>query len=236
MKIEPPRDDRFHLDVLSQPAPGMHLTGDYHDFVCLSPDRFLVVVGDGAGTGVRPALLTAMMKIQLRSRLDSPREVLSALNRRLFSVLPRGTDVVATCVVALVDIAAGSITTARAGHDSLFLVSDDVFEAESPTGPALGFDPEAEYEERTYPLQPDTRIVMFTDGLYDRSPRDGSSVGLRFRGMEDLIRHAHGDPHFIDQLLRLITANRILNSRPVIPLFDDDVTILSFLVRKIGPR
>jgi sigma-B regulation protein RsbU (phosphoserine phosphatase) len=236
MRIEPPGDDRFHLDVLSRPAPGMHLTGDYHDFVCLSPDRFLIVVGDGAGAGLRPALLTAMMKIQLRSRLDAPRQILIALNQRLFAVLPRGTDVVATCVVGLVDLAAGTVTTARAGRDSLFFVSDDVVEAEMPTGPALGFDPEADYEERTYPLHAGTRLVMFTDGLYDRSPRDGSGFDLRTRGMEDLLRHAHGDPHFIDQLLRLITANRILNSGPVIPLFDDDVTILSFLIRRIGPR
>lgn len=236
MKIEPPSDDRSQLDVLSQPAPGMHLTGDYHDFVCRSPDRFLVVVGDGAGAGLRPALVTAMMKIQLRSRLDAPREILAALNRRLFAVLPRGTDVVATCVVGLVDLAAGTVTAARAGHDSLFFVSDDVVDVEVPTGPALGFDPEAEYEERTYPLSAETRIVLFTDGLFDRSPREGSGTDLRFRGLGDPMRHAHSDPHFIDQLLRLITANRILNNRPVIPLFDDDVTVLSVAVRRIGPR
>ena len=236
MEIVPPADDRIRIDVLSRPAPGMHLTGDYHDVVRISPDRFLIVVADGAGTGVRPALLTAMMKILVRQGPGSPKDVLAAFNRRLIAVLPRGTDLLISCVTAEVDLREGTITTARAGHNSVFLVGDRVMEAAAPTGPALGFDPEATYEERTFSLQAETRIVLFTDGLYDRSPRGAESALVRSRGIEDLFRHAHGNPSFIDEVVRLVTADRILNGLPVVPLFDDDVTLLSFYVRGIGPQ
>ncbi len=70
MAVTIPPDERVEYQGFSRPAKEMHVTGDFNDFLRLDRDRYLLLVGDVSGHGMRAALLSAMLKIVVRSYVD----------------------------------------------------------------------------------------------------------------------------------------------------------------------
>ncbi len=59
---EIPVTDRIAFEISYKPLPELHCGGDYYDIIKLDNDRFIVLLGDVAGHGVKAALITTILK------------------------------------------------------------------------------------------------------------------------------------------------------------------------------
>ncbi|NLJ09821.1 MAG: response regulator, partial [Treponema sp.] len=57
-----PQSSLVEYRVSYRPVPQLYCGGDYYDVITLSPDKYLLLLGDVAGHGVRAAFVTGILK------------------------------------------------------------------------------------------------------------------------------------------------------------------------------
>jgi phosphoserine phosphatase RsbU/P len=160
--------------------PMTAVAGDYYDFLEIDEHRLGVLVADVSGHGVPAALLASMVKVALASqqgRADRPAAVMAGLNASLFGRLA-GQFV--TAAYLFIDARAGVIRYAAAGHPPMLRLlrrTLDVREVEQ-NGFALGFSPDAGYDELEQPLEAGDRLLLYTDGLIEAGNGDDELFGI----------------------------------------------------------
>jgi PAS domain S-box-containing protein len=161
-------------------ADGGAVGGDFYDCFAMSPDRWLVAVGDVAGKGTAAAVLTGLARHTLRAialREEDPTAMLRFLNE----ALRRQSRENAFCTVGLATIEpAGDgfeACLAAGGHPFPLLVrAGGSVEEVVVRGTLLGVEAEPLLEPQSLTLAPGDTLVLYTDGVVDA--RDGS--GERF--------------------------------------------------------
>lgn len=156
-------------------VPAAELAGDFFSVQQLSDTRAGVFICDVMGHGVRAALVTAMMRALVDSeaaRAAHPGEFLTGMNRRLCRLIqPVGEPMFVTAFYLVVDLVAGSLHYAAAGHPRpLHLQPAAGRVAPLPVaevGSALGLVPEASYVTSVTPLTAGDVVLLFTDGLFE---------------------------------------------------------------------
>ena len=164
------------LDVAADYVPMQKVGGDLYDFYDLGPDRLGLAVADVSGKGIAGSLLMAICRTNLRQiarRRESPADVLRELNRALAGEVCRGMFI--TLVFAVVDLAKGTLTFARAGHELPLICRRDPATGEAAgefaasEGMPVGMVDEAMFDaaiaDRTVPFGPGDALVLYTDGL-----------------------------------------------------------------------
>jgi len=177
------------LALLAHCEPAREVGGDYYDVLPIDGRRLGVLIADVAGKGTSAALYMAELKgviLALSQRHCSPRQLLIDANRILFRHLdPR---VFITITYAVVDLEAGIMTHARAGHCPLIYRpgpahSDRRAQVLAPDGLALGlqidqgekFD--SLLEEVTVPIGSGDLFVLYTDGISEAMNASGDYFG-----------------------------------------------------------
>ena len=166
------------LVVTAVCRPAREVGGDYYDFVPLGEHRLGVLVADVSGKGTSAAFYMAELKgliLALGEIYDSPKRLLVEVNRILSANLDTRTFI--TMIYAVLDLAAGTLTYARAGHTPLMylpaqgpqrgraqvLIPDGMVVGLQLTGIEERF---AELlEERTIAVAPGDLFALFTDGI-----------------------------------------------------------------------
>jgi sigma-B regulation protein RsbU (phosphoserine phosphatase) len=164
------------LAVTALCVPAREVGGDYYDFFPLGARRLGVLIADVAGKGTSAALYMAELKglvLSLSQIYHSPRQLLIEANRILGSTLDSRSFI--TMTYAVLDLANGVMTYARAGHTPLiFLAANGSARAQVliPNGMVLGLQidgAEARFgellEEKQIPLGVGDVIVFYTDGI-----------------------------------------------------------------------
>ncbi|MCU0255293.1 MAG: SpoIIE family protein phosphatase [Vicinamibacterales bacterium] len=159
-------------------VPAREVGGDYYDFFALGDGRLGLLVADVAGQGTSAALYMAELKgllLSLSKIHDSPRSLLSQVNHVLADNLDSRSFI--TMTYAIVDVAAGTLTYARAGHTPLLhytacgdgrrhvvpYAPDGLVVGLRIEGVAARFD--QLLQECTLPLRPGDVFVFYTDGI-----------------------------------------------------------------------
>jgi sigma-B regulation protein RsbU (phosphoserine phosphatase) len=183
LPVRPPRMPGLDIADLCEPA--REVGGDYYDFFELGPRRLGLLVADVSGKGTSAALYMAELKglMLALSRLEpSPRQLLIALNQHLSEHLDNRSFI--TMTYAVLDLENGTLTSARAGHTPLVVVSDGASDVIVPDGMVLGLRlPNAAerfgqiLEEHTRRVGPSDVIVLYTDGLTEATNEDGELFG-----------------------------------------------------------
>jgi serine phosphatase RsbU (regulator of sigma subunit) len=144
--------------------------GDYYDFVHLDPSRIGIVVGDVSGKGVSAAFYMSEVKgiFQALSRMyPSPRDFMVKANDALAGSIDKHSFV--SLIYAILDVATGRLTLARAGHCPMLLVSSNRVQYIRPGGMGLGLTEgrvfEGAIEEHALQLTEGDVCVFYTDGL-----------------------------------------------------------------------
>ncbi|MFC4150259.1 PAS domain S-box protein [Micromonospora mangrovi] len=154
-----------------QPAmSGLHLGGDWYDLVGLGDDRLAVVLGDVVGHRVEAAADMAQLRTMLNTliRLGVP---LTEVFVRLTELL--GFGFLGTCVVLVVDPAAGVVHVARAGHPHPVLLRPGGVPETVTTVNAMPLGMVTEpMTVTTMPFGPGDLLVAYTDGLVERRDRE----------------------------------------------------------------
>lgn len=170
----PPQIDDWCVESLYR--PGSYVGGDFYDVVVLD-DRYLgLVIADAAGHGVAAAMLSVLFKHRLNLLEEAsgeplrPKEVLRRVNKSLYSDMSAPGAFI-TSAYLLLDRRTGYLRMASAGHTPCVLTSrDGQSRLLSRTGPALGLEEDARYEEQSVDLEPGDRLLLYTDGILDGGP------------------------------------------------------------------
>jgi serine phosphatase RsbU (regulator of sigma subunit) len=169
--------------------PAREVGGDYYDFLPLDGGRMGILIADVAGKGTSAALYMAELKgvvLSLSQRHASPRDLLIDANRIISKHLDARSFI--TMTYAVVDLAARTITMARAGHCPLVYVPGPHAESRTPRalqpdGMVLGlqFDTGDVFsrtlEELTLPLGAGDLFLLYTDGISEAMNADGDYFG-----------------------------------------------------------
>jgi sigma-B regulation protein RsbU (phosphoserine phosphatase) len=166
------------LAVTALCVPAREVGGDYYDFFPMRGERLGVLIADVSGKGTSAALYMAELKglvLSLSQIYESPRQLLLEVNRIISENLDSRSFI--TMTYAVLDLAAGTMTYARAGHTPLMYMRHASPEGARvqvlvPNGMVLGLRlPGAEgkfeelLEEDTLELDLGDVVVLFTDGI-----------------------------------------------------------------------
>jgi sigma-B regulation protein RsbU (phosphoserine phosphatase) len=177
----PPPFSHPRLDVAREYIPVREIGGDYYDLVPLAGDRLAFALGDVMGKGVPAALLAANLKACLRAHLQThevvPAELIARVNRLFWEVTPRG--LFASLFFGLLDLGRGVLEFVNAGHDPPFILrADGTLRDLDEGGTVLGLVEESRYERGAVVVAPGDVLVLFSDGITDRSNVEGELFGV----------------------------------------------------------
>lgn len=148
---------------------GLEIGGDWYDLIPIAHRGVLVVVGDVSGHGLRAAATMAQLRYGIHAyaaQEDPPDVILSKLSG-LLSLDETGQ--LATVLCAMVDLTAGKVTVASAGHLPPLLVTADGGEyLDGEVGVPIGVEKNASYPASTRPVPASATLLAFTDGLVER--------------------------------------------------------------------
>ena len=188
------------LDVDARYMAAQKVTGDLYDVFYLGEGRLGVVVADVSGKGVSASLHMAICRTllhQIAGRFDSPARALSELNQALAGDVRNGIYI--TMAYAIVDVPAGHVTLARAGHElPLFLKRDratgmPLCEYVVSEGMPLGLVPPGMFDQAiadiVVPFTVGDILLLYTDGLTEAPNGDEQEFGSA--RLSDALRSAN---------------------------------------------
>jgi PAS domain S-box-containing protein len=206
-----PEHHRLALATRYLPAAEVEAGGDWYDVFLLDDDRIAFAVGDVVGHGASAAATMGQLRAALAAYLldgASPAQALARLDRFSRRV-PDAKASSASC--AVLDITAGELTWACAGHPPPLLVDGErTAFAHGVLGPVLGLWDAPPMPESHLVLQPGSGVLFYTDGLVER------------RG--ELID---------DGMRRLADAAHRWGGRPVAPML---TAVIGDVLPETGPR
>lgn len=174
-------DGSLALRFGSRYLPISGMAGDFFEILRISENTAGVLICDVMGHGVRSALVVAMLRglleKQRRSAAD-PSAFLRGLNNGLNSILDRaGATMFATAFYAVIDLGAGTLRYACAGHPGAVATGPSGVRQLAATrkekGPGLGLIAKADYPAGEVPLADVQRLLLFTDGILEAENENG---------------------------------------------------------------
>jgi sigma-B regulation protein RsbU (phosphoserine phosphatase) len=181
------------------------VSGDYYDFIQLSPTHLAIAIADISGKGISAALLMASLQAALRSQMLTPgseRMSTAELVARLNLHLVRNTadDRFATFFIAVYDSATRLLRYTNAGHLPSFLISQGKSIHLDKGGMVLGIIEDYVYEEGSLQVPPGALLVGYSDGLVEPENVYGEEFGIQ-RLEEAAVRVKSTGPHMVAESL-----------------------------------
>lgn len=171
------------LDIASVCVPAFEAGGDYYDFFRLGERKLGIAIGDVSGKGLPAAIYMTLVKGVMKSHAlpgVSPRTVLERANRMIYENFRRGWFI--SMIYAVVDLDAGTISYARAGHNPpLFFCGGELLPSVPVGGMALGLAGDTIFsgsiEEVSLPIRAGDTLLLYTDGFTEAMSRDREELG-----------------------------------------------------------
>jgi sigma-B regulation protein RsbU (phosphoserine phosphatase) len=179
--ILPPPLDTDQVSIVSCFFPSSQLGGDCFDYYWLNSETLVIYLLDVAGHGVKAALLSVSLQNLLRTQslvnvhFDQPTEVLTALNK-VFD-MDKNNQQYFTLWYGVYHLSTRQLAYASAGHPPalLFRASEPMEVQQLKTkGMPIGIFPDAEYASAVSTIDPQDRLYLLSDGIYEFSHVDGS--------------------------------------------------------------
>ncbi len=217
---DPPADQRFSVATVYR--PGVELLavgGDFYDVFLACDGVLAVVVGDVVGRGLAAASAMGQLRSAVRAVAGpdvGPARLLNRLDRFVEQVEAAG---MATLAYAELDLATGLLRYACAGHPPPLLLRterDAELLWEGRSTPLGGFVRPLERSEAEVQLAPGDRLMLYTDGLFERRDR-----GLD-EGLELVVQATEGSEGMpLDDAVRSLTTRLLADEST-----RDDVCVL----------
>jgi sigma-B regulation protein RsbU (phosphoserine phosphatase) len=195
------------LDVLGVCRPAQTVSGDFYDYVELSPSRLALAFGDVSGKGISAALVMATLHSIVRTQLSvlvqgngNPRvstaEMVARVNEQLYT--GTSSEKFSTLFFGSYDETDGLLSYSNAGHLPPILIRGGVVQRLNVSGMVVGAFPHAAYESSVLQLQSGDLFVAFTDGITEPENPYGEEFGEQ-RLIDLLLREADHSPQEIIQ-------------------------------------
>ena len=201
--------------------------GDFYDILYgrPTPETVAMVVGDISGHGIAAALLMVYVVTILREicrRDASPSEILSQLNQLVLSRFGSDGEMYATCFLGMLDRESLRYGFAKAGHEEPLWYRSALRTCEylSASGLFVGLFTDGMYETRWIQVEPEDKLVLYTDGIVEARSPGGTMFGsARLRELVE--RCGHGSVESIITCIRRAIAEWTNES-----VARDDMTLL----------
>jgi sigma-B regulation protein RsbU (phosphoserine phosphatase) len=158
--------------------PAAEVGGDYFDIFTPSDEKMLVAIGDVAGHGLPAGLLMASLKSTVATLVHedySGGDLIARVNSLIAN--NRQDRTLVTLAVLEIDLIAGVVRLANAGHPPPLLIGpdgtvDEMMAGSLPIGSRL-----AQPSTLERPLPPGSRILLYSDGLVEGVSKSGEPFG-----------------------------------------------------------
>ncbi len=151
--------------------------GDYYDVFALPDGKLALIVGDASGHGMRACMSIMTMHTLIRllreNRFQDSASFVEQVNRNLCQqTIVNDEGGFITLIYGVLDPENHTFTWTSAGHPVPLLqqrCSGEVISIADPdaTGLPLGIIDSAEYTTQVTPIPPDSRLLLYTDGLVE---------------------------------------------------------------------
>jgi sigma-B regulation protein RsbU (phosphoserine phosphatase) len=169
------------LEIAGVWQPARAIGGDFYDVVKFSDRTVGVCIGDVVGKGISAALLMANLQASFRAFTPdaiSPGTLVGKMNGVLCNNI--AADKFVTFCYCTIDVAAGRLTYAGAGHwPPILLRKSGKAVVLRDGGPPLGIFPGEEYQDISVNLGSGDQVVFYTDGLTEATNSEGQEFGER---------------------------------------------------------
>lgn len=178
LPLAPPAVPGWQITTAWRPA--RETSGDFYDFVPLAGGRLGLVMADVVDKGLGAALLMALTRTLVRTYAPSyprnPELLLEVTNRRILEDINTGQFV--TFFYGVLDPNTGELIYANAGHPPPYLFNPGQEPQEIPgSGRPLGIAEDSSWQAGSVSIEPDSLLLLYTDGLYDARNPDGEFFG-----------------------------------------------------------
>jgi sigma-B regulation protein RsbU (phosphoserine phosphatase) len=165
--------------------PSAELGGDTFGYAWLDDDHFAMYLLDVCGHGLKAALLSISAMNVVRNQtlpateFRSPSSVLAGMNEAF--QMERHNDMYFTMWYGVFNRRTRQLSYASGGHPSAILIAGasaeaaEVIELSNP-GMLIGGFPGMTYQNMTVDLPPFSRLYFFSDGIYEITRPDGSTM------------------------------------------------------------
>jgi sigma-B regulation protein RsbU (phosphoserine phosphatase) len=169
-------------EVASHYEAAREVGGDFFDVFRLRdrPGRVAICIADVTGKGIAAALLMAFARPLLHAAIDHARTPGDALERtNQILVEERRSALFITALCATIDMRAGALRLANAGHEPPLLLraGDDRPTWLEASGPLLGAYARLDLTECSIALAPGDLVLLYTDGVTDAQAASGERFG-----------------------------------------------------------
>lgn len=216
------------VNISTEFIPSSQLGGDCYDFYWLDPEHLAIYLIDTSGHGVGSALLSISILNLLRSqsfgkdKFYQPSQIMTELNHAFQMSQHNGRYF--TMWYGVFNRSERKLTYANAGHPQGLLISGNPANPQIAELPSLdmpvGFFPNVEYTSAEISIPPDSRLYIFSDGIFEVRQANGKIWGV---------------VNFFDLLKEKFVVNEEVNANLVLQkicsetptaMFDDDVSLL----------
>lgn len=208
-------------------VPSARLGGDLFSYNRLSDGRMVLYMIDVSGHGIQSALYSVTIFDALRSEnlknvdFGDPVSVLQGINHA-FRMEERN-NLLFTLWYGVWDEKTRTLTHSSAGSPPALLVLEGGGAVELKTdGMVAGADPEAEYRNMVFQVPRNSRLYLFSDGIYEFITGDGTVLGLEafIQVLERIVSTLPHDRSGIAEILEK------LSSLSAVEHFQDDVSLV----------
>lgn len=182
----PSRDPSFlGYDIAGRSDAAKIVGGDLYDYFEFDEELMGVCIGDASGHGLPAALLVRDVVIGLRMGLEKQMKMVYTL-QKLNHVIHRSTFSSRFVSMFYGELERdGHLIYVNAGHPAPLLVQGDRVQELKATGLILGALPEITLHRSNINIEPDSLLVLYTDGIFERVNR--KEVGYSIDRLKKLL-------------------------------------------------
>ena len=170
---------RADVDVSGRQITALEVGGDLYDYL-IRDEKLFFCIGDVSGKGVPSSLVMAVVHSlfhSLAQRMSNPARIMQSINETASE--DNETNMFVTLFIGVLDLPTGRLRYCNAGHDAPLLIDQGVKPLSVNSNLPVGLFDDFNYNLQEVELQPDTTLLLYTDGLTEATDRQRHMFGLQ---------------------------------------------------------
>lgn len=171
--------------------------GDLYDYYMIDESHLIFCLGDVSGKGTASALFMARAFASLKDYANdgfSPEEIFNKVNKVL--CIRNKEFYFITLWLGMLDVNTGELVYVNAGMDAPLYINKNgkLMSLTGNKSVALGIRPNACYKQDIVQIEPNEKILLFSDGIVDEHDDLGNRFGIdRLKEIFNVVKEISGD-------------------------------------------